>query len=77
MGQAGSLSEIVAFASDLDRSPKVYRVNPDEVNLGQACKLILACRDLRHDRIFWDRCIRNASEHALQSGSQRLVSGHA
>ncbi|CAK0885398.1 unnamed protein product [Prorocentrum cordatum] len=77
MRQAGSLAEIVAFASGLDRSRMLYLAKPDEVNLGQARKLIPVYRDQQRDRIVWDRRIRNAAEHALQSCSQRLVSGHA
>ncbi|CAK0879549.1 unnamed protein product [Prorocentrum cordatum] len=77
MWQAGSSSEIVAFASDLDRSRKLYLASPDEVNLKQACKLIPVLREQHRDRIVWDRRTRNAAEHALQSGSQRLVPGHA
>ncbi|CAK0794315.1 unnamed protein product, partial [Prorocentrum cordatum] len=77
MRQSGSMNQIVEFASDLDRSHKLCLARPDEVHMGQACKLIPVYRDQHRDRIVWDRRIRNAAEHALQSGSQRLVSGHA
>ncbi|CAK0897043.1 unnamed protein product, partial [Prorocentrum cordatum] len=77
MRQSRNMNQIVEFASDLDRSHKLYLARPGEVGMGQACKLIPVYRDQHRDRIVWGRRIRNAAEHALQSGSQRLVSGHA
>ena len=67
----------MASASDLDRSGKLLLAKPREVVMGRACELIPVYRDQRRDRVVWGRRIRGASEHALQSGSQRLVSGHA